>query len=91
MIERYFSQPKVLIRLRSGSVGPYLPRFRERSGAEALTYDSLDCELELVRWYGVFERRSSDHSGGRQRIAFGAFDALEIAQQACETHAQFEA
>jgi hypothetical protein len=27
MIERYFSQPKVLIRLRSGSVGPYLPRF----------------------------------------------------------------
>jgi len=27
MIERYFSQTKVLIRLRSGSVGPYLPRF----------------------------------------------------------------
>jgi hypothetical protein len=27
MIERYFSQAKVLIRLRSGSVGPYLPRF----------------------------------------------------------------
>lgn len=27
MIERYFSQTKVLIRLRSGPVGPYLPRF----------------------------------------------------------------
>jgi hypothetical protein len=27
MIERYFSQAKVLIRLRSGPVGPYLPRF----------------------------------------------------------------
>src|SRR6202022_2633606 len=27
MIERYFSRAKVLIRLRSGSVGPYLPRF----------------------------------------------------------------
>lgn len=26
MIERYFAQAKVLIRLRSGSVGPYLPR-----------------------------------------------------------------
>jgi integrase len=27
MIERYFSQAKVLVRLRSGPVGPYLPRF----------------------------------------------------------------
>ena len=27
MIERYFSQAKVLLRLRSGPVGPYLPRF----------------------------------------------------------------
>lgn len=27
MIERYFSQPKVLLRLRSGPIGPYLPRF----------------------------------------------------------------
>jgi hypothetical protein len=27
MIERYFSQAKVLIRLRSGPVGPYLARF----------------------------------------------------------------
>jgi site-specific recombinase XerD len=27
MIERYFSQPKVLLRLRSGPLGPYLPRF----------------------------------------------------------------
>jgi hypothetical protein len=27
MIERYFAQAKVLIRLRSGSVGPHLPRF----------------------------------------------------------------
>ena len=72
--------------------GHYGPGYLARSTRGVyLTYDSLDCELELVRWYGVFERRSSDHSGGRQRIAFGAFDALEIAQQACETHAQFEA
>jgi hypothetical protein len=34
MIERYFSQAKVLIRLRSGSVGPCLPALRERCGAE---------------------------------------------------------
>jgi hypothetical protein len=27
MIERYFSLTKVLVRLRSGSVGPYLSRF----------------------------------------------------------------
>jgi hypothetical protein len=34
MIERHFSHSKVLIRLRSGSVGPYLPALRERCGAE---------------------------------------------------------
>ena len=57
-----------------------------------LAYYSLDCEMKLVRWYGIFERRSSDHSGERDRIDFGAFDALKSAQQACETHAQeFEA
>jgi len=39
MIERYFSQAKVLIRLRSGSVGPYLPRFVSA--------------LEQMRFYGI--------------------------------------
>jgi hypothetical protein len=27
MIERYFPQANVLLRLRSGPIGPYLPRF----------------------------------------------------------------
>jgi len=73
--------------------GHYGPGYLARSTHGVyLAYDSLDFEMELVRWYGIFERHSSDHSGERHRIDFGAFDALKSAQQACETHAQeFEA
>jgi hypothetical protein len=57
-----------------------------------LAYDSLDCEMELIRWYGVFHRHISDPFGEHQRTDFGAFESLSNAQQVCETHAQgFEA
>jgi hypothetical protein len=53
-----------------------------------LAYESFDCEMESFRWYAVFERRAIDNFAEHQRIDFGAFGTLKIAQHACETHAQ---
>jgi hypothetical protein len=40
MIERYFSQTKVLIRLQSGPVGPYLPGFVSALAESRFSRDS---------------------------------------------------
>ena len=54
MIERYFSQAKVLIRLRSGSVGPYLPRFVSALEQRRLSRDTIRRYIRgadsLCRW-----------------------------------------
>jgi hypothetical protein len=41
MIERYFSQTKVLIRLQSGPVGPYLPGFVSALEESRFSRDSI--------------------------------------------------
>ena len=54
MIERYFSQAKVLIRLRSGSVGPYLPRFVSALEQRRFSRDTIRRYIRgadsLCRW-----------------------------------------
>jgi len=54
MIERYFSQPKVLIRLRSGSVGPHLSRFVSALEQRRLSRDTIRRYIRgadsLCRW-----------------------------------------
>jgi site-specific recombinase XerD len=54
MIERYFSQAKVLIRLRSGSVGPYLPRFVSALEQKRFSRDTIRRYIRgadsLCRW-----------------------------------------
>ena len=54
MIERYFSQTKVLIRLRSGSVGPYLPRFVRALEQRQFSEDTIRRYIRgadsLCRW-----------------------------------------
>jgi len=54
MIERYFSQTKVLIRLRSGSVGPYLPRFVSALEQRRFSRDTIRRYIRgadsLCRW-----------------------------------------
>jgi hypothetical protein len=54
MIERYFSQAKVLIRLRSGSVGPYLPRFVSALEQRRFSCDTIRLYIRgadsLCRW-----------------------------------------
>jgi site-specific recombinase XerD len=54
MIERYFSQAKVLIRLRSGPVGPYLPRFVSALEDSRFSRDSIRRLIRgadrLCRW-----------------------------------------
>jgi site-specific recombinase XerD len=54
MIERYFSQAKVLIRLRSGSVGPYLPRFVSALEQRRFSRDTIGRYIRgadsLCRW-----------------------------------------
>ena len=54
MIERYFSQAKVLIRLRSGSVGPYLPRFVSALEQRQFSRDTIRRYIRgadsLCRW-----------------------------------------
>jgi hypothetical protein len=54
MIKRYFSQAKVLIRLRSGSVGPYLPRFVSALEQRRLSRDTIRRYIRgadsLCRW-----------------------------------------
>ena len=54
MIERYFSQAKVLIRLRSGSVGPYLPRLVSALEQRRFSRDTIRRYIRgadsLCRW-----------------------------------------
>jgi site-specific recombinase XerD len=54
MIERYFSQAKALIRLRSGSVGPYLPRFVSALEQRRFSRDTIRRYIRgadsLCRW-----------------------------------------
>ena len=54
MIERYFSQAKVLIRLRSGPVGPYLPRFVSALEQRRFSRDTIRRYIRgadsLCRW-----------------------------------------
>src|SRR6266404_382934 len=54
MIERYFSEAKVLIRLRSGSVGPYLPRFVSALEQRRFSRDTIRRYIRgadsLCRW-----------------------------------------
>ena len=54
MIERYFSQAKVLIRLRSGSVGPHLSRFVSALEQRRLSRDTIRRYIRgadsLCRW-----------------------------------------
>ena len=61
MIERYFSQAKVLIRLRSGPVGPYLPRFVSALEQRRFSPDTIRRYIRgadsLCRWL--------DGQGGR--------------------------
>jgi hypothetical protein len=54
MIERYFSQTKVLIRLQSGPVGPYLPGFVSALAESRFSRDSIRRLIRgadrLCRW-----------------------------------------
>jgi hypothetical protein len=54
MIERYFSQTKVLIRLQSGPVGPYLPGFVSALEESRFSRDSIRRLIRgadrLCRW-----------------------------------------
>jgi hypothetical protein len=54
MIEHYFSQAKVLIRLQSGSVGPYLPRFVSALEQRRFSRDTIRRYIRgadsLCRW-----------------------------------------
>ena len=54
MIERYFTQARVLIRLRSGSVGPYLPRFVSALEQRRFSRDTIRRYIRgadsLCRW-----------------------------------------
>ena len=54
MIERYFSQAKVVFRLRSGSVGPYLPRFVSALEQRRFSRDTIRRYIRgadsLCRW-----------------------------------------
>ena len=54
MIERYFSQAKLLIRLRTGPIGPYLPRFVSALEQRCFSRDSIRRFIRgadsLCRW-----------------------------------------
>jgi hypothetical protein len=54
MIERYFSQAKLLIRLRTGPIGPYLPRFVSALEQKCFSRDSIRRFIRgadgLCRW-----------------------------------------
>jgi len=54
MIERYFSQANLLIRLRTGPVGPYLPRFVSALEQRCFSRDSIRRFIRgadsLCRW-----------------------------------------
>lgn len=54
MIERYFSQAKLLIRLRTGPMGPYLPRFVSALEQRRFSRDSIRRFIRgadsLCRW-----------------------------------------
>ncbi len=76
MIERYFSQTKVLIRLQSGPVGPYLPGFVSALEESRFSRDSIRRLIRgadrLCRWLdgqGV-ERRSDNVRLSHQGMRF---------------------
>jgi hypothetical protein len=54
MMERYLSQAKLLIRLRTGPIGPYLPRFVRALEQRRLSRDSIRRFIRggdsLCRW-----------------------------------------
>jgi hypothetical protein len=50
-------------------------------------YHSLDCEMDVFRWFAVFKRHFIRRFSDPHRIDFGALETLKSAQQACENHA----